>query len=97
MYHLNRRFIDEKVMQQYYFEKFMNGDSLTRRSLLPENGNFSKYETQSETKILHPEVRIAKGFNVDFVLYPIDQSEFVYIELKFELSKLNTKDASASY
>ena len=93
VYHLNRRFIDEKVMQQYYFEKFMNGDRSIRRSLLPVNGNFSKYETQSETKILHPEVKIGKEFNVDFVLYPIDQSEFVYIELKFELSKLNTKDA----
>ena len=93
MYHLSRKFIDEKVMQQYYFEKFMNGSKKTRKALLPGNGNYSKYEKQNETKILHPEVKIAEGFTVDFVLYPMDQSEFVYIELKFKLSKLNTLNA----
>jgi len=101
MYHLNRRFIDEKVLQQYYFEKFMTGEKDDRLMLLPNEAFFTKYAENNVFKVLHPEVKIrskgpglSKGFIVDFVLYPAkNKNEYVYIEMKYNLSSLNTPEA----
>jgi hypothetical protein len=94
VYDLNKQFIDEKVLQHYYFEKFLRAGREQRRKLLPEGQPFEKYRLRRQVKILQPEVKIADGFNVDFILYPpTNQSEYIYIEMKFRLAKLNTPSA----
>lgn len=104
MYHLDRRFIDEKVLQQYYFEKFMTSGKDDRLNLLPDEPFFKKYSENKSFKVLHPEVKILekkpgvtkKGFIVDFVLYPSISSnfdEYVYIEMKYNLNGLNSQEA----
>lgn len=74
MFYNSKKLIDEKVLQQYFFEQFMMADSSQRSILLPKNyrTNYSKTE---QIKALHPEVVIGvtsknQKHITDFVLYP---------------------------
>lgn len=90
MFYNSKKLIDEKVLQQYYFEEFMLADSTLRRQLLPER--FAKYAPTDVVKGLNPEVRVGEkstsGSHVtDYVLYPMPGSglEKLNIELKWRV------------
>jgi hypothetical protein len=99
MEHLTGKLIREKVVQQYYFEKFLCGKA---KKMLPKSGEFDRYTISDNVKMLHPEQDIvtkaeadAEGFEgaykPDFILYPSKKSleelnEVVNIEIKWKAS-----------
>ena len=87
MFYNSKKLIDEKVLQQYYFEQFMTATLPERAALLPPNYR-AAYAPTTSVKVLRPEVSIAKGFTVDFVLYHRDRGKHppLNIELKWRTS-----------
>ncbi len=90
MFYNSKKLIDEKVLQQYFFEKFMLADSKERKALLPNK--FSTYSSTTDVKGLNPEVSIGitdKGtkHTTDFVLYTMPSSKLskLNIELKWDI------------
>ena len=88
MFYNSKKLIDEKVLQQYFFECFMLADSAERRRLLPEQ--FSDYAASSTLKGLDPEVDVGRDENgkrhiTDFVLYPMPSAglQTLNIEIKW--------------
>ena len=88
MFYNSKKLIDEKVLQQYYFEKFMLSNAGERKLLLPEK--FQEYSITKAVKGLNPEIRVGEkkgGGNhiTDFVLYPMPklQLDKLNIELKW--------------
>ena len=102
MEHLTGKLIREKVVQQYYFEKFLCGKA---KKMLPKSGEFDRYTISDNVKMLHPEQDIvtkaeadAEGFEgaykPDFILYPSKKSleelnEVVNIEIKWKGEGVN--------
>lgn len=89
MFYNSKKLIDEKVLQQYFFEQFMMADSSQRSILLPKNyrTNYSKTE---QIKALHPEVVIGvtsknQKHITDFVLYPAGNQSKLNIEIKWNV------------
>ena len=79
MFYNSKKLIDEKVLQQYFFELFMLADAKRRKDLLPEK-YWNGYSSTGNIKGLQPEVTLStikdkngkdKKHIVDFVLYPI--------------------------
>ena len=88
MFYNSKKLIDEKVLQQYFFECFMLADSAERRRLLPEQ--FRDYAASSTLKGLDPEVEVGRDENgrghiTDFVLYPMPSTGLptLNIEIKW--------------
>lgn len=75
MFYNSKKLIDEKVLQQYYFEKFMVADAVKRKKLLPECYR-EDYSRTDSVKGLRPEVTLTddehQNHITDFVLYPND-------------------------
>ena len=92
MFYNSKKLIDEKVLQQYYFECFMLADSASRKKLLPE-----KYYSHAPTNVvkgLNPEVSVGQktesGAHItDFVLYPMPNSNLSKLNIEM---KWNVKD-----
>ena len=73
MFYNSKKLIDEKVLQQFYFEKFMLSNSNERKQLLPSK--FFEYSPTNIIKGLNPEVKVGEVSNgsshiTDFVLHP---------------------------
>ncbi|MFH0286996.1 hypothetical protein ACGRSR_05035 [Vibrio owensii] len=90
MFYNSKKLIDEKVLQQFYFECFMLADSASRKKLLP--AKFVKYSSTEAVKGLNPEVKVGEkttgGAHVtDFVLYPMPKTGLpkLNIELKWSV------------
>jgi len=99
MEHLKGRLIREKVVQQYYFEKFLCGKA---KDMLPKSEKFHRYAYSTNVKMLHPEQQIVtkneavaeglgEAYKPDFILYPSKTSleelnEVVNIEIKWKAS-----------
>ncbi|MCD9483589.1 hypothetical protein GLP25_10375 [Photobacterium phosphoreum] len=88
MFYNSKKLIDEKVLQQYYFERFMLADSKTRKLLLPPK--YYAYSCTNVVKGLNPEVNVGYKENggkhiTDYFLYPMPSSnlEKLNIELKW--------------
>ena len=88
MFYNSKKLIDEKVLQQYFFECFMLADSAERRRLLPQQ--FRDYAASSTLKGLDPEVDVGRDENgrrhiTDFVLYPMPSTGLptLNIEIKW--------------
>jgi hypothetical protein len=106
MEHLTGKLIREKVVQQYYFEKFLCGQA---KEMLPKSEKFHRYADSANVKMLHPEQLIvttneaeAGGFEgtykPDFILYPSKTSlegvnEVVNIEIKWKASTFSKETA----
>ena len=91
MFYNSKKLIDEKVLQQYYFEKFMLSNSNERKKYLPEI--FHNYSKTELIKGLNPEIKVGEktdgGSHItDFVLYPMPgkKLENLNIELKWDVS-----------
>lgn len=92
MFYNSKKLIDEKVLQQFYFECFMLADAPLRKKLLPEK--YLEYAATNAVKGLNPEVRVGEktdgGAHItDFVLYPMPSTSLS--KLNIEL-KWNVKD-----
>ncbi len=90
MFYNSKKLIDEKVLQQYYFEKFMVAGARVRKTLLPKK--FSKYSSTGSIKGLNPEVTVGKKIKggehiCDFVLYPMPKKNWpkLNIEIKWDI------------
>ncbi|EAS64674.1 hypothetical protein L4D04_19490 [Photobacterium angustum] len=89
MFYNSKKLIDEKVLQQYYFERFMLSDTKDRKILLP-----TKYHSYAFTNIvkgLNPEVRVGQktdgGSHItDFVLYPMPTSGLPKLNIEMKWS-----------
>ena len=90
VFYNSKKLIDEKVLQQYYFESFMLADSNSRKKLLPEK--FFGHAPTNIIKGLNPEVAIGAKTSggvhyTDFVLYPMPKKNLptLNIELKWSI------------
>jgi len=88
MFYNSKKLIDEKVLQQYFFEQFMLADSSQRSNLLPKKYR-NIFSNTASIKGLNPEVEIgvtSKGTKhiTDFILYPVNKKNpTVNIEIKW--------------
>ena len=90
MFYNSKKLIDEKVLQQYYFEKFMLSSAKERKQFLPEK--FHDYSSTNSVKGLNPEIKVGEktdgGSHItDFVLYPMPKKKLanLNIELKWNV------------
>jgi hypothetical protein len=88
MFYNSKKLIDEKVLQQYFFERFMLADASARKKLLPPTHH--QWAASTSLKGLNPEVAVGRDEKgrqhvTDFVLYPMPNSELhpLNIELKW--------------
>lgn len=95
MFYNSKKLIDEKVLQQYFFEKFMLADAKEMKSLLPVKYH-DIYPDIRSRKGLQPEVTLGrpngeKTHKTDFVLYPakIDSLK-LNIEIKWKKDDFET-------
>ena len=98
MFYNSKKLIDEKVLQQYFFEKFVLSDSNQRKDLLPKKYK-NKYSKTSDIKGLHPEVTLGKTSKnsnhiTDFVLYPSTNTSLPKLNIEI---KWNAKDFFKQY
>jgi hypothetical protein len=103
MFYNSKKLIEEKVLQQYYFERFMLADAKGRRGLLPTRYR-DTYSLSDNVKCLHPEVSIgktSKGTNhkTDFVLYPMPSKglDNLNIEIKWSKKDFENQDERFEY
>jgi hypothetical protein len=92
VFYNSKKLIDEKVLQQFYFECFMLADSASRKKLLPEK--YLAYAATNAVKGLNPEVRVGEktggGAHItDFVLYPMPNTNLSKLNIEM---KWNVKD-----
>jgi hypothetical protein len=91
VFYNSKKLIDEKVLQQYYFESFMLADASTRKKLLPPQ--FQKeYSPTGNVKGLHPEVTLGQTskktyHKTDFVLYPTPGKSLDKLNIEIKWSK----------
>lgn len=90
MFYNSKKLIDEKVLQQYFFERLMLADAQGLKKLIPEKYH-RYYSKLSQVKGLQPEVLLnspnTQGHKTDFVLYPMEQSApNLNIEIKWTKS-----------
>ncbi len=75
MFYNSKKLIDEKVLQQFFFEKLMLANATDLKKLIPEKYH-KFYSSLSHVKGLQPEVTLynkgEKKHITDFVLYPMD-------------------------
>jgi len=92
MFYNPKKLVDEKVLQQYFFESFMLAVPKERKKLLPLEYQ-EDYSKTVNVKGLNPEVRLKKqkerDYHVtDFVLYPTPGKNLkkLNIELKWDVN-----------
>lgn len=102
MFYNSKKLIDEKVLQQYYFETFMLADKAARLKLLPEK--FKDYAPDSAVKGLNPECKAgdaAGGSNhyADFVLYAMPKTGYspINIEIKWNIEDFEKQPLRFNY
>ena len=89
MFYNSKKLIDEKVLQQYFFEKFMLANAREMKTLLPAKYH-AFYPDIRSRKGLQPEVILGRATNerihkTDFVLYPtVATSKKLNIEIKWK-------------
>jgi hypothetical protein len=89
MFYNSKKLIDEKVLQQYFFEKFMLANAKEMKNLLPAEYHVFYPDIRSR-KGLQPEVTLRRSTNekihkTDFVLYPTSAaSKKLNIEIKWK-------------
>ncbi|MCI8589432.1 MAG: hypothetical protein HFE77_01795 [Clostridiales bacterium] len=95
MFYNSKKLIDEKVLQQYFFEKFMLANAQEMKSLLPAKYH-ALYPDIRSRKGLQPEVALGgvtneKIHKTDFVLYPTSSaSKRLNIEIKWKKDDFET-------
>lgn len=102
MFYNSKKLIDEKVLQQYYFETFMLADKAARQKLLPEK--FKDYAPDSAVKGLNPECKaggVDSGSNhyADFVLYAMPKTGYppINIEIKWNIDDFEKQPQRFNY
>jgi hypothetical protein len=102
VFYNSKKLIDEKVLQQYYFESFMLADLSQRKKLLPEK--YAAYAATNVLKGLNPEVKLGKSLDgkahvTDFVLYPMPGAKLskLNIELKWNVKDFEKQPDRFSY
>ena len=93
MFYNSKSLIDEKVLQQYYFEKVMLAKAESFRLLIPPQYH-ELYSNSAKIKTLQPEVKLASGHITDFVLYPINghAEKKLNIEIKWQAEKFLSEE-----
>ena len=95
MFYNSKKLIDEKVLQQYFFEKFMLANAQEMKTLLPPKYH-ALYPDIRSRKGLQPEVILERSTNekihkTDFVLYPtVATSKKLNIEIKWKKNDFET-------
>ena len=89
MFYNSKKLIDEKVLQQYYFEKLMLAKAAELKKLIPVEYH-AYFKSNSDIKCLHPEVKIKgkKGNHItDFVLYPSCSNTVLKLNIEIKWQK----------
>jgi hypothetical protein len=102
MFYNSKKLIDEKVLQQYFFEAFMLADKAERKRLLPIK--FEKYAPDSVVKGLSPECTVGMTSAedkhlADFTLYPVPNKGLqpLNIEIKWNIQDFEKQTSRFNY
>lgn len=104
MFYNSKKLVDEKVLQQYYFEKLMGENSSIRKKFLPSK--YEIYASESIVKGINAEVNIGpnskpkknqttiSNHTTDFILYPSEKSKLnsLNIEIKWNIKDFEQEE-----